>query len=161
MSEYRLERNDAVSELAEINRRQAGVIQAVLVPRWYWWVVGLLLVLLGVVTDSHQRLATALTAVAVALIIAALSVWMISGVYRGVRIHSATLGSWGAVYIVGFVWLLVGATLAVAFSLQAEGIPDPATLGTLVAAAMLIAGGPILMSRLRRAMVEHSPAAPS
>jgi fatty acid desaturase len=160
MSEHRLETGDAASELAEIKRRQAGVIQAVLVPRWYWWVVGLLLVPLGVVTDSHQRVATAVVAVVVALIIAALSVWMITGAFRGARVHPATLGSGGSLYIVGFVWLVVGVTLVTAFGLQAEGNRYPGTLATILAAALLIIGGPILMSLLRRAMVERSPAAP-
>lgn len=160
MNEQRLGTNDAASELAEINRRQARVIGAVLVPRWYWWAVGLLLVPLGVAADSHERRAAPLVVVVVALIIAALSVWMITGLYGGVRIHPATLGSRGSLYIVGFVWLVVSVTLAVAFGFQAVGLPFPATLGTILAGAMLIIGGPILMSSLRRSMVEGSAATP-
>lgn len=156
MSEERLGAGDAAKELAEIESRQAGVIQAVLVPRWYWWVVGVLLVPLGVVADSHQRVATAVVAIAVALMIAALSVWMITGAYRGARIHPATLGSAGSLYIVGFVWLVVGVTLVVAFGLQALGNSYPGTIGTILAAAMLIVGGPLLMARLRRAMAGRS-----
>lgn len=158
MSEQRLDTGDAANELAEINRRQAGVIDAVLVPGWYWWVVGLLLVPIGVAADSHQRTATAVVAVVVALVIAGLSVWMVSGAYPGARIHPATLGQAGSLYIVGFVWLVVGVSLVVAFGLQAEGIAYPATIGTVLAGAMLIVGGPILMSRLRRGMVERSAA---
>jgi hypothetical protein len=160
MNEQRLETKDAARELAEIERRQAGVIGAVLVPRWYWWVVGLVVVPLGVVADSHQRTATAVVAVVVALVIALVSGWMVTGVYRGARIHPATLGTAGPLYIVGFVWLVVGVTLVVAFSLQAAGYRYPGTIGTIVAAAMLIVGGPILMSSLRRAMVARSAAAP-
>jgi uncharacterized membrane protein len=156
MSEERLESSDAARELAEIDKRQAGVIDAVLVPRWYWWVVGLLLVPIGVAVDSHQRTTTAAVAVVTALIIAGLSVWMVSGAYPGARIHPATLGNAGALYIVGFVWLVVGVSLVVAFSLQAAGVAYPATIGTVLAAVMLIAGGPILMSRLRRSMVARS-----
>lgn len=158
MSEQRLDAGDAASELAEINRRQVGVIEAVLVPGWYWWVVGLLVVPIGVVVDSHQRTATAVVAVLVALVIAGLSVWMIGGAYPGARIHPATLGAAGTRYIVRFVWLVVGVSLVVAFGLQAAGIGYPATIGTALAAVMLIAGGPILMSRLRRSMVERSQA---
>jgi hypothetical protein len=160
MNEQRLGTNDAASELAEIERRQAGVIGAVLVPRWYWWAIGLLLVPLGIAADLHERRAAPIVAVVVALVIAALTVWMISGAYRGARIHPATLGAVGPLYIVGFVWLVVGTTLLVAFGLQAERIPYPATIGTFLAAAMLIIGGPILMSSLRRAMVSRSVAAP-
>jgi hypothetical protein len=107
----------------------------------------------------HDRRAAPIVAVSVAVVIAALSIWMITGMYRGVRIHPTALGSGGALYIVGFVWLVVGTTLVVAFGLQAERLPYPATLGTVLAAAMLIVGGPMLMSRLRRAMVRNSPAA--
>lgn len=160
MSENRLETGDAARELAEIERRQTGVIDAVLVPRWYWWAVGLLLVPLGIAADLHERRVAPIVAVVVALVIAALTVWMITGAYRGARIHPATFGSRGPLYIVGFVWLVVGTTLLVAFGLQAERLPYPGTIGTVLAAAMLIVGGPILMSSLRRAMVERSAAAP-
>jgi uncharacterized membrane protein len=159
MSEQRLGAGDAAAELAEIEKRQAGVIDAVLVPRWYWWVVGLLLVPIGLAADSHQRTATAVVAVVMALIIAGVSVWMISGAYPGARVHPATLGGAGALYIVGFVWVVVGVSLVVAFALQAAGVAYPATIGTALAAVMLIGGGPVLMSRLRRSMVARSAAA--
>lgn len=159
MSEQRLEAGDAAAELAEIEKRQAGVIDAVLVPRWYWWVVGLLLLPIGLAADSHQRTATAVVAVLMALVIAGISVWMISGAYPGARVHPATLGGAGALYIVGFVWVVVGASLVVAFGLQAAGVAYPATIGTALAALMLIGGGPVLMSRLRRSMVARSAGA--
>jgi hypothetical protein len=156
MSQQRLEAGDAAMELEEINKRQVGVIDAVLIPRWYWWIVGILLVPIGVAADSHQRTATAVVAVVIALVIAGLSVWMISGAYPGARVHPATLGAPGTLYIVGFVWLVVGVSLVVAFGLQAAGVAYPATIGTALAAVMLIAGGPILMSRLRRSMVARA-----
>ncbi|HXC76656.1 MAG TPA: hypothetical protein VNU19_06350, partial [Candidatus Acidoferrum sp.] len=106
--------------------------------------------------DSHQRTATAVVAVVIAVVIAGLSIWMISGAYPGARIHPATLGPAGALYIVGFVWLVVGVSLVVAFGLQAAGVVYPATIGTVLAAVMLIGGGPILMSRLRRTMVTRT-----
>ena len=156
----RLESSDAASELAEIGRRQAGVIETVLIPGWFWWVVGLLLIPIGVAVDSRQRTATAVVAIIVVLIVAALSVWMITGRYRGARIHPATLGSAGSLYLVGFIWLVVGVSLVVAFGLQAMGVSLPATIGTILAAALLIIGGPLLMSRLRNVMVQNSTAAP-
>lgn len=160
MSQNRMEAGGAASELEAIKRSQAGVIEAVLVPRWYWWVVGILVIPLGVVADSHQRVATAVVAVVVALVIAVVSVAMITGAYRGARVHPATLGTAGALYIVGFVLLVVGASLVVAFSLQASGSRFPGTIGTVVAAALLIFGGPLLMASLRRSMVGRSTAEP-
>ena len=154
-----MEAGDAAAELAEIEKRQAGVIDAVLVPRWYWWVVGLLLLPIGLAADSHQRTATAVVTVVMELVIAGISVWMISGAYPGARVHPATLGGAGALYIVGFVWVVVGVSLVVAFGLQAAGVAYPATIGTVLAALMLIGGGPVLMSRLRRSMVARSAGA--
>jgi hypothetical protein len=160
MNGQRLGAGDAARGLAEIGKGQVGVIDAVLVPRWYWWVVGFLILPIGVAADSHQRAAIAVVAVVIALTISALSVWMVSGAYAGARIHPATLGTPGALNIVGFVWLVVGASLAVAFGLQAMGVAYPATIGTGLAAVLLIGGGPVLMSRLRRSMVARStPAA--
>jgi hypothetical protein len=156
--EQRLGAGDAVRELAEIEKQRSVLIEAVLVPRWYWWAVGLLVVPIGLAVDSHQRTATAVVAVLMALVIAGLSVWMISGAYAGARVHATTLGAAGTLYIVGFVWLVVGVSLVVAFGLQAAGAPYPATIGTALAAVMLIVGGPILMSRLRRSMVARSAA---
>jgi hypothetical protein len=98
-------------------------------------------------------------AVLVALVIAGISVWMISGAYPGARVHPATLGSAGSLYIVGFVWVVVGVSLVVAFGLQAAGVAYPATIGTVLAALMLIVGGPVLMARLRRSMVARSAGA--
>ena len=63
---------------------------------------------------------------------------MITGVYRGARIHPATLGAAGSLYIVGFIWVVVGVSLVFAFSWQAAGYAYPGTLGTIIAAAMLI-----------------------
>src|SRR5258706_2796379 len=103
MSEQRLGAGDAAAELAEIEKRQARVIDAVLVPRWYWWVVGLLVLPIGVAADSHQRTATAVVAVVMALVIAGISVCMISCAYPGARVHPPTLGGAGALLIVGFV----------------------------------------------------------
>ena len=157
MSQNNMESSGAAGELEAIKRSQAGVIDAVLVPRWYWWVIGVLLVPLGVAADSHQRVVTAVITVVVALIIAGVTVAMITGAYRGARIHPATLGTAGALYIVGFIALVVGASLVVAFSLQAGHGPFPGTIGCLVAAVLLIVGGPILMASLRRTMTEHAP----
>jgi hypothetical protein len=154
MNEQRMESSEAARELEEIQRRQAEVIEAVLVPRWYWWAVGLMLIPLGAAADLHERRAAPLVVITVAVIIAALTLWMIAGGYRGARIRPATLGSRGPLYIVGFVWLVVGTSLLVAFGLQVERMPYPATLATILAAAMLIVGGPILMSSLRNAMVK-------
>ena len=60
-----------------MSKETFDALKAVLVPRWYWWVVGVLVVPIGVAADSHQRVATAVVAVVSALVIAAVSVAMV------------------------------------------------------------------------------------
>jgi hypothetical protein len=59
------------------------------------------------------------------------------------------------VEIVGFVWLVVGVTIGVAFGLRAAGAPAPATIATAIGGVALAGGGPVLMRRLRRLMLSN------
>jgi hypothetical protein len=65
------------------------------------------------------------------------------------------LGERGAVYIVVFVWLVVGVTLGIGFGLRAAGAPWPATIATAIGGAGLAYGGPRLMRRLRAIMLSN------
>jgi hypothetical protein len=88
------------------------------------------------------------------VVIAGLSAAMIFGAYRRVRVRSdELLGGRGALAIVGFVWLIVGLTLGIAFGLRAAGAPLPATIATLAGGAALVIGGPWLMRTLRGIML--------
>ena len=85
---------------------------------------------------------------------AALTGSMIFGTYRHAQVRSSELirGS-GAAAIVAFVWLIVGLTLGVAFTLRAAGVHRPATIATVVGAVVLACAGPLLMRALRRIML--------
>jgi hypothetical protein len=72
-----------------------------------------------------------------------------------VKVHDALLGPRGATLIVAFAWLLVGGTLALAFTLQAATVNHPATIATTVCGGALVIGGPALTRRLRRLMLGH------
>ena len=148
-----LQPEEARQALDEVRARQEQVIEAVLVPNWYWWTVGASMVVMSAVVDTHRTLATAVAISAFVCIVVVLSVRLIFGAYRHVRVNRYLLGDRGAVSIVAFVWLLVGGTLAVGFGLQAAGVGHPATIGSLVGAAGLVAGGPLLMRRLRAIMI--------
>jgi hypothetical protein len=144
--------DDAASALAEIGRRQAQVIDAVLVPVWYWWIVAAGMVGVGAAADDRQPAGIVVAAV----VIAALTVWMMLGAYHRVRVRDADLlGGAGALLIVGTVWLIVGLTIGAAFALRALGSPTPGTIATACGGAALIACGPRLMRRLRQIMMSR------
>ena len=62
--------------------------------------------------------------------------------------------------ILGFVALVVGGTLGIAFALRAAGIHYPATLGCLAGATAMGLGGPVLMRTLRRIMLGNRAGPP-
>jgi hypothetical protein len=147
--------SEAAQALADIRQHEAQVIDVAIVPAWYWWVVAVLMVGLAAVVDSHHRVAIGISAVAFALIVAIVTIAMILGLVHGAQVNSQLLGSSGAVSIVGFIWVVLGATLGTAFGLRAAAVGHPATIATLVGAVGLVVGGPLLMRRLRRIMLAN------
>jgi FtsH-binding integral membrane protein len=155
MSGY-VQPDEAASALSGIREQQKQVIDAVLVPAWYWWAVAAGMVVIGAATDT-RRVAVLAVAIPVAvIIIAALTLGMIFGTFRRAQVRSAELlGNRGALLIVGFVWLVVGLTLGIGFGLRAAGAPEPATIATAIGGAALAAGGPAIMRRLRTIMLAN------
>jgi hypothetical protein len=146
--------DEAANALAEIGRQQEKAIDAVLVPAWYWWVVAAGMVAIGAAVDTHSATVLAVVIPVAVVVIAGLTLAMIFGAYRRVRVRDRELlGGPGALAIVGFTWLIVGLTLGLAFGLRAAGAHWPATIATVVGGAALIIGGPLLMRVLRRIML--------
>jgi len=55
--------------------------------------------------------------------------------------------------ILGFVALIVGCSLGIAFGLRAAGVSYPATIGCGVGGLVMGLGGPVLNRQLRRIML--------
>lgn len=156
MSEQ-LRPDEAARALAEIRQHQQQVIDLATLPAWYWWIVAALVVALSATVDAarHHPLVVALAAVAFTLGVLGITGRVVLGAWRRAQWRNQLLGSRGALAIVAFVWLAVGTTLGTAFALQAAGVPAPSTLDSLVGAAVLIVGGPVLTRTLRRIMLDH------
>jgi len=138
------------------------VIEAVLVPRWYWWAVGAAMIVIGAAVDYRHTVVLAVAIPVAVIAIVTLTGGMIFGAYRHVRVRDAELlGGRGAVAIVGLVGLVMALTLGVGFGLRALGSHAPATIATVVGAAALVIGGPLLMRRLRQIMLGHRAGAGS
>jgi FtsH-binding integral membrane protein len=148
--------DEAASSLADVRRRQQQVIDAVMIPLWYWWVVAASMIAIGAAVDT-KRVAVLATVLPVAIaLVAGLTLAMILGAYRRARVRSSELlGGRGALSIVGFVWLVVGASLGTAYALRAAGAVEPATIGTAVGAILMVTGGPVLGRWLRQVMLAN------
>jgi hypothetical protein len=148
--------DEASSALANIRARQEQVISAVRIPTWYWWAVAIGMVVIGAAADTRKPVVLAVVIPLAALAIAAVTGAMIFGIWRGAQVRSGELlGGPGALLIVGFVWLIVGLTLGIAFGLRAAGTPDPATIATAVGGLTLALSGPALNRRLSRIMLAN------
>jgi len=144
---------EAADALAEIHKRQQQVIDRALVPAWYWWVVGALMVVLAVGVDIRSHLALGITIpVFVVGLLAATGVAVRSQVLDA-RVHGGLLDGTGVMAILGFVALIVGCSLGIAFGLRAAGASYPATIGCGVGGLMMGIGGPVLNRQLRRIML--------
>jgi hypothetical protein len=152
--ETKVGRDEAADGLREISRRQQQVIETVLVPDWYWWTVGALVVALGAVVDTRQRGLIIAGVLAFVVCCVPLSLFVAIAARRA-QVYSGLLGERGPVVIVFFDALVIGAGLAVAFALQAAGVSHPALLGTLVSALTMVVGGPLVMRALRRIMLAN------
>ncbi len=146
--------DEATSALAGIRQQQGRVIDAILVPAWYWWAVAAGMVAIGAAVDTRDADVLAVVIPVAVLVIAALTGGMIFGAYRHAQVRSSDLlGGRGAVAIVGFVWLVVALTLGIGFALRAAGAHLPATIATAAGGAVLVTGGPFLMRKLRKIML--------
>jgi hypothetical protein len=124
------------------------------VPAWYWWLVGGLIVALSAAVESSEPITIGIGASVFVLGIVSGTGWIVRRALH-VRPRNDLLGPRGVMMILGFVALILGVTFAVAFSLRAVGISHPATLASLLGAVVLIAGGPMLTRALRHIMLNN------
>jgi hypothetical protein len=144
---------ETAQALDEIQRRQQQVIDLATIPAWYWWAVGGLMVVLAVGVDSRAPAAVAATVSVFVLGILAATGWVVGRAFRHAQLRNGLLDGRGVLAILGFVALIVGATLAIAFALRAAGVSHPATLACLAGGFAMGLGGPVLMRILRRVML--------
>ena len=148
-----LHADEAAQALADIQRRQQQVIDQATLPGWYWWSVGALMVVLAVGVDTRTpAVLGSAVAVFVVGLLSATGVVVRSQFLRA-RLRDGLLDGRGVVAILGFVALIVGCTLGLAFGLRAAGVSHPATLACLAGGIALGLGGPVLMRALRRIML--------
>ena len=151
--------DDAAAALTEIHRRQQQVIDQATVPGWYWWAVGALMVVLaaGVDTRTPAAVGGAVTVFVIGLLSATGA--MVRGQFRA-RLANGLLDGRGVAAILGFVAVIVGGTLGLAFALRAAHVHYPATLACLAGGVAMGLGGPVLMRSLRRIMLGNRAGSP-
>jgi hypothetical protein len=148
--------SEAAEALAEIRQRHEQVLDQSLTPNWFWWAIGLLIVVFSIAVDTDNGLVIGIgTTVFVLGICTAVGVVVVRSL-RHAQARSSLLGNAGALPIAVFVLGVLAVTLPVTFVLAALDTPYAATWGSLVCAILMGVGGPLLMRRLRATMLDRA-----
>jgi hypothetical protein len=148
--------DDAARALVEIDHRQGQVIKLAMIPWWFWWALAVLEIGLTFAVESKRPLVIGIGVSVFVLGVLSVTGWVVVRMVRNAQPRNDLLGPGGALAIVGFVAVILAVTLPTAFLLQAAGTRYPATLATILGAAVMVAGGPVLMRFLRNLMLANS-----
>jgi len=148
--------DEALAELAEIQRRQEQVIKAALVPFWYWWTLAVPIIAIGAARDSGS-LAVQETVIPLAVLVMAVLIGLgIPEIRRRVKVYSTPQAvPRAAAAIFGMIALVDGVILGTAAGLHANHLRYPGTIGCAAGAAVLVITGPLLNGYSRRLMLSQ------
>jgi hypothetical protein len=146
---------EAADALAEIHRRQQQVIDRAIVPAWYWWAVGVLMVVLAVGVDTRTHLALGITIPVFVVGMLAATGGAVRNQFLHARVHGALMDGTAVMAILVFDALIVGCTIGVAFALRGAGVSYPATIACAIGGVAMGIGGPVLNRQLRRIMLAN------
>lgn len=151
---------EAGAALAEIQIRQQQVIDLAIVPTWFWWAVGGLMVVLALGVDVRTSVAIGVTVPVFVVGLLSATAVVVRGQFRDAQLRKGLLDGRGVAAILGFVAVIVGVSLGTAFGLRGAGVSYPATLGCLFGGVVMGLSGPILMRTLRRIMLGNRVGSP-
>jgi hypothetical protein len=144
---------EAAQALDEIKRRQQQVIDLAAIPAWYWWAIGGLMVVLGAGVDIRTPAAIGITVPVFVVGLLAVNGWVIGRAYGHGQLRNGLIDGRGVLSILGFVAVIVGGTIGLAFALRGSGVHYPATWACLAGGLVMGLGGPVLNRWLRRVML--------
>lgn len=148
---YDISQTEASLALEAIQRRRQDVVAQLDVPRWYWPSMAAGWTALGVLADYGPAWASVIVTVSFGAAHATIGSRVLSG-RRGssrVSIRGELASRWIPAVIIGFLATMTVLTVAVALLFNADGARHPAALAGGVVAALVLAGGPHVMGRVR------------
>ncbi|HKT05527.1 MAG TPA: hypothetical protein VJT31_38915 [Rugosimonospora sp.] len=147
--------DEAAGALTEIARRRAQVVTLTIVPTWFWWATAVLMVGFAAAVDTRRPLVIGIATAAFVAGILIATGQLVRGIVGRAQPRNDLLGPAGVLAILAFVAGILAVALPTSFALKAAGFRYPATAGVLLAAAVMVVGGPLLMRYLRRRMLDQ------
>jgi hypothetical protein len=153
MDELTPEQARAALDTVERSRRK--VIDEIDVPRWYWTGLATGWIVLGVIADLRHPLITTVATLALGAAHSSIAPRVVNGRHRTsqMSVRADIAGPRLAAWVLGSLVALVGVTIAAALILNADGARHPVTGAAVLAAVMLVLGGPLLPAAARHRAV--------
>jgi hypothetical protein len=138
---------EARAALAAADSGRRAVADEVGVPAWYWWGLGAAWIALGVIADLDIFWLTIAVTLAFGVTHAQVFARLASGRRRTgqVQVSRAVAGPRTMLHVWLLLVALIAVTVAFALVLAADGARHPAIAGSVLPAAIVIAGGPGLV----------------
>jgi hypothetical protein len=144
--------SEARFALSSIEQRRQQVLAEINVPPWYWFFLAGGWVVLGVLADYGPAWATIAGTVLFGATHSTIAPRVLSGRRASpqLSVRSELVSRRIPVLVIGFLIIMIGATVGFALLFNADGARHPATLASVVVAALVLCGGPALMAAVRR-----------
>lgn len=144
--------SEASIALGSIAQRRKQVIAEINVPPWYWAAMAAGWIALGVIADYAPPWAYIAGTVVFGAAHASIAPRVLSGrrASRELSVRGDLVNKRIPFLIIGLLVVMVAVTVVIALLLHVDGARHPATWASIVVAALLLVGGPALMSSVRR-----------
>jgi hypothetical protein len=156
--EHPITPDEARSALDTVERGRLRVIDAIDVPRWYWWGLALGWIALGVLADVGPAWLTSVATFAFGTGHASVAPRVIHGRRAGpdLSVRASVAPPHLERLVIGALVALGALTVGLALLAQADGAEHPTTVASTLVAAVILLGGPLLLSTARR-RAAHAP----
>ena len=143
--------SEAQVALNTIERSRRRVIDEIDVPSWYWWGLALGWIALGVIADVGPGWLAAVAPFVFGAAHAAVAPRVISGRHtsRNLSVRAALAPPHLTQIVIGGLVALGALTVGLALLARADGAEHPATVASVLVAAMIVLGGPLVLTIAR------------
>lgn len=158
--EHDLTGEQARAALDAVEQGRRRVIDEIDLPSWYWWGMGAGWIALGALSDLANPWVGAAATIAFGAAHASVAPRVMSGRHRtgALSVSAEVAGRQVPRLVVSGLIAMVVLTIAAALAVNADGARHPAIVASVLAAAIIVFGGPQLLAGVRRRATRARPA---
>jgi hypothetical protein len=156
--EHHLTDEEARAALSAVEQGRRRVIDEIDLPRWYWWGMAGGWIVLGVLSDLGNPWVSTVATVAFGAAHASIAPRVMSGRHRtgNLSVSAEVVGRQVPRLVIGGLLAMVVLTVAAALAVNADGARHPAIIASVLAAPIILLGGPQLLAGVRRRVTRHA-----